>query len=124
MGELNPNQKRPYPLKPNLQKQLLVDNYIKCKKSPNKEDGCRLASSLKILHHTAFYYPSNFELLHKRKGLQAKHANHKLQMDLFLSLVFMKVGVKKQHSFAIEPITYTTTSLANLMYSKILTSKI
>jgi hypothetical protein len=36
----------------------------------------------------------------------------------------MKVNVEKQHSFAIEPVTYTTTNLANLMYSKILIFRI
>ncbi len=45
-------------------------------------------------------------------------------VNLFLSLIFMKINVWKQQSFSIEPITCTTTSLANLVYSGILTSRI
>jgi hypothetical protein len=53
----------------------------------------------------------------KRKGLQAKHINHKLQMHgyLFLSLVFMKVSVEKQHSFSIELITCTIVSQLDVL---------
>jgi hypothetical protein len=59
----------------------------------------------------------------KRNSLQVEHVNYKLMVNLFLSLVFMKISVEKQHSFSIEPITCTTSSLANLVYSGILISR-
>jgi hypothetical protein len=48
----------------------------------------------------------------------------KCTINLFFSLFFTKVNVERHCSFSIEPITYTTTSLTNLLYSRIFFHKI
>ncbi len=61
----------------------------------------------------------------KNFELNIQMTSSKCIINLFLSLVFMKVNVKKQHSSSsIDTITCTTTSLANLMYLRIFGTKI
>jgi hypothetical protein len=48
----------------------------------------------------------------------------KCSINQFFNLIFIKVSVKKNYSFSIEPFTWTIASLGDLMYSWIFCSKI
>ncbi len=87
---------------------------------------CSLQTPYRILLFFQLWITSPKGKFYKMKNLwlNIQMTSSKCKVNMFHNLIFMKVNIKKHCSSSIEPIIFSITSSADLMYLRIFSTKI